>query len=190
MKLFYFLMALALIPLEAQAMPPVWTIDAAHSTLAFDGTEMGAPFTGDFKTFGGEIVFDAANLAQSHAAITVGTTSAESQNDDANKYMSAPDWLNTAAFPQAKFTATKFEKTGDNAFIAHGLLSLRGIAMPVDLPFTLTFLPDGKTAVMKGETTLDRLAFKIGASGEYNNPKTVGLQVKVLVTLTATRQGP
>jgi len=168
------------------AAPPNWTIDKTQSSIAFSGTAMSRPFTGHFKNFDGEIVFDPAQVKQSHVAITIDTKSVTTDNDDANQNIDAPEWLNSAAVPNAVFKADKFEKRAEGQYIAHGTLTLRGISVPVDLPFTLNIqkTAGSQTAKVTGEATLHRLDFGLG-SGTYSDAKTVGLDVKTQISLTA-----
>jgi hypothetical protein len=58
--------------------------------------------------------------------------------------------------------------------------------VPVTLPFTLAL--KGNTAVMTGETVLDRRAFRIGLESDAT-ATWVGFRVPVRVRLTATRAG-
>jgi len=168
------------------AAASAWTIDKTQSSINFSSTAMSHPFTGHFKTFDGEVVFDPAHLDQSHVAITIDTKSVTTDNDDANQNIAAPEWLNSDAIHNAVFKADKFEVRGAEQYIAHGTLTLRGVSMPVDLPFTLNIqkTTGGQTAKMTGEATLHRLDFGLG-SGTYSDAKTVGLDVKVQVALTA-----
>jgi len=189
-RLWIVMLAAALFaPLGAHAAAPAWTIDPARSSLTFDGTAMGAPFTGAFKKFGGQIVFDPNDLSHSYAAITIDITTVDAKDDDRNKYIGTKDWFDSAAFPIAIFKITRFEKTAADKYIAHGQLTLRDVTRPVDLPFTLEISSgaDGhKIAKMHGDLALNRLDFGIG-NGEWRNPKTVGPSVTVHVAVTATQ---
>ena len=56
--------------------------------------------------------------------------------------------------------------------------------MPVVIPFTLDIT--GNEARMKGDVTLNRLEYGIG-TGEWEDAKTVGHDVEVLINVTAIR---
>ncbi|HEY8190606.1 MAG TPA: cytochrome b/b6 domain-containing protein, partial [Micavibrio sp.] len=139
----------------AWASDPVqaWTIDPAQSHLTFEGTQMGAPFTGEFKKFGGTILFDPARLAENSATIAVDMTSFDTKSPERDDNLKTSPWFFIESFPESKFTTDSFEKTGDDKYIAHGKLTIRDVTLPVDLPFTLTITPNTtghKTAKMEG----------------------------------------
>jgi len=172
--------------IPALAAAPTWMMDKNHSSINFSGTAMSQPFIGHFKTFDGEIVFDPAHLDQSHVIITIDTKSVTTDSDDANQNIGAPEWLNSDTVPNAVFKADKFEKRAEGQYLAHGTLTLRGVSMPVDLPFTLVIqkTANGQTAKMTGETTLHRLDFGLGG-GSYKDDKTVSTDIKVQVAVMA-----
>jgi polyisoprenoid-binding protein YceI len=105
---------------------------------------------------------------------------------DAQRDQSLPsaDWFNVAEAPQAVFTATRFEKTAEGRYIAHGELQLRGVTRPVDLPFQLRI--DGDTAHARGQTSLDRLAFGVG-QGEWAQTDQIPARVGLRIVVNATR---
>ncbi len=180
-----FILAILVFALPAHAAD--WTINKTNSHLTFTGTTSGRPFKGEFKNFDGTIAFDPNHLDQSHVAITIDTKSVTTDNDDANENIAAPKWLSSGTFPTATFKADKFEQT-NSGYIAHGALTLRGVTLPVDLPFTLILRSSSATtptAFMKGETTLHRLDFGLG-TGTYGKADTASLEIKVQVNLNAT----
>ena len=95
------------------------------------------------------------------------------------------DWFDTASHAKATFTASKFEKTGTDRYIAHGQLTLRGVSRPARLPFRLQI--EGDKARVSGVTSLDRTAFGVG-QGEWTKTDQIPADVKVSVNLTATRR--
>jgi polyisoprenoid-binding protein YceI len=99
--------------------------------------------------------------------------------------MQGADWFDVASHAKATFTATRFEKTGENRYVALGTLTLRGVSKPQRLPFTLKI--EGDKARVSGVTTLDRTAFGVG-QGEWKSTDQIPAEVKVSVNLTATRR--
>lgn len=176
---------------RADSPPPVtqWIIEPGMSHLTFEATQMKAPFTGEFKAFDGTIFFDPEKLDSSRVDIAIDMTSADTQNADRDKNLPAEPWFFAEKFPKAAFRAEKFEKTGDNAYIAHGKLTIRDITMSVDFPFTLTIAGPpgaGQMAAVQGAVELQRLDFNIG-TGEWKDTATVGNAVTVRVFLMAHR---
>jgi polyisoprenoid-binding protein YceI len=80
--------------------------------------------------------------------------------------------------------AKSFQATGPGRYVAAGVLTVRGVAKPVSLPFTLAI--NGAAAHMTGAVALNRLAFGVG-QGEWKATDTVPANVTVNVDLTAHR---
>ncbi len=183
----------ATIPAAAQAITPApagitqWAIDHDQSKVIFETTQNDAPFTGTFAGFDGTIAFDPDRLADSRVSITIKMAGASTGYDERDKSIGDADWFAVDKFPESIFTVDSFEKKGEGQYVAHGKLTLKGVTLPVDLPFTLTIEPGAngrKTAKMQGETTLQRLDYGIG-SGQWADPHSVGTAVKVKVLLQA-----
>lgn len=180
-------------PVQAQdSKVPSWQIIAADSTLEFEGEQMGAPFQGHFKEFGGTIQFDAANLAASKAVIAIHLGSVDAGSADRDKNLKMKDWFNIDAFPDAHFVTTSFEKgLAANQFVAKGNLTIRDVTLPVILPFTLEMSKSdsGQTiATMVGDTAINRLDFGVG-QGQWSDTKSVGNQVKLRIKVKASEVG-
>jgi polyisoprenoid-binding protein YceI len=167
---------------SANAAP--WKMDTAKSQLGFSGTQTGAAFKGHFTRFSAQIEFDPDHPQTSRIAVTIDPASAVTGDSQRDTSLPGKDWFDTAHFPQAKFVTSGIRKTGTNAYAAAGILTLRGIAKPVTLPFTLTI--DGATAHAKGRLNLVRTAFGVG-QGTWASGQWVALDVGVDVDIVATR---
>lgn len=164
----------------------VWTLQKDQSTIAIEGTQMGAPFKGGFKSFDGTIHFDADHLVASKADITIDIASFDSASKDRDGSVQGAEWFDSKTYPQAKFVTEKFEAgTDPNSFIAHGTLTIRDKSVPVQLPFTLVIDENG-TATANGSVTINRIDYGVGA-GQWSNPKDVGTDVKVTIHIVATK---
>ena len=168
----------------AFAAPAQWTVDSGKSQLGFHISVNGELVTGSFP-FGAVIAFDAADLAHSSIKATIDTTGAKSGNATRDAMLPLPAWLDAKGFPKAHFDTTSIKSLGGDKYEAAGTLNIKGIVKPVTLPFTLTI--SGNTAHAVGETTLQRLDFKIGEGKDFA-PPAAALDVKVTVDLTATRK--
>jgi polyisoprenoid-binding protein YceI len=172
------------IPAVTFAAVPTWQIVPDKSSLTFTATQNGAPTTGTFKTFSGDISFDPTQLSASHIKVIVDLASvSDAYNTLADTLKTAP-WFNTAAFPKATFVSSSITKTGDKTFSAQGNLTLRDKTMPITLNFTQEEYSPTK-AVMKGTTTVKRTQFGVG-QGEWADTKAVKDEVTVDFTVTAT----
>lgn len=174
------------------ASPPSWAIDKVNSKIEFEGTQMGAPFKGQFKDFSGTIQFDPANLQASKADITIAMDTADANSDDRNKNLKQADWFDVAKYPSAHFITTSIEKGLDaGQYVAKGNLTIKDVTAPVTLPFTLSITSgdSGSVAKMAGQTQINRLDFHVG-QGQWTDTKTVENPVTVRVSLTAKAIAP
>jgi cytochrome b561 len=163
---------------------PKWTIDTAKSRLIFSGTHAGNAFQGTFEKWSAEIAFDPDDLAGSTAQVSVQTGSAKTGNMLYDGTMSQAEWLDSKSVSEAKFKSTGFSSTGPQTFKLTGDLTLKAKTVPVTLIFTLAL--DGKVALVKGSTLLDRATFDIGQKSDAK-AEWVSKDIKLEIDLRATR---
>lgn len=168
----------------AATPPPLWVVDKAASKLSFSGTVSGAGFTGVFRRWDAVIHFAPKDLAHSSVAATIDMTSAFTANGDRDSLLPDEDWFWTSHFPRATFVANSFTAAGPGRYLAAGVLTIKGVAKPLTLPFALAIT--GPTAKMSAQVALNRLALGVG-QGEWTATDTVAATVGVSVNLTATR---
>lgn len=164
-----------------------WTLLPAESVLTFKGSQMGKSFEGRFDTFTTTIAFSADDLAGSSVTAEIDTGSATSNDKDVAGAVTSAEWLNAAAFPKAVFQSTGFTADGKGGFVAAGNLTIKGVTLPVTLPFTLktTTGADGtEIAEMTGETHIKRLPFKLG-EGSWADTSAVADDVAISVKIKA-----
>lgn len=179
------LLALPVAAAAPAANAPTWTVDKATSSVSFEGVGDGSPFTGKFSAWDAKIHFDPAQLAASGAEVTIDTGSAATGDASKDGELPGSNWFSTAAFPNATFTTTAISSTGPNAYVAEGNLTIRGMSVPVKLPFTLSI--NGNKADMAGSVVIDRNLWSIGAGAWQDH--SVDPNVTVTVKLSATKAG-
>lgn len=135
-------------------------VQAEGSTLAFGGMYQGEAFSGRFPGFETTMSFDPADLASARLEVTIPLATATTGNRDYDGEMRGKAFLDAAAFPQARYTATTFRHLGGDRYAADGVLSLHGVEKPVTLEFTWT---PGAQPLLAGKATVRRLDFGIGA---------------------------
>jgi len=176
--------SLAFIPALAMAAPPTWAVDKAASRLTFSSTVSGTAFTGRFARWDAVIRFDPKDPAHSDVAATIDVASAATGNGDRDAELPDQDWFWTSHFPRASYVAHSFQPAGPGRFVAIGVLTVRGVAKPLNLPFALAV--NGTTAHMTGGIRVNRLAFGVG-QGEWAAVSTIPASVTVSIALTARR---
>ncbi|WP_158808263.1 YceI family protein [Beijerinckia sp. L45] len=172
--------ALSLAPIAAHAAD--WIVDPAASTIAFSGTQLGAPFTGHFKQFSATISFDPAHPEAGHAVVLVDTASAATGDVQRDEALPQADWFDAKTIAQARFEATRFVAKGGDTYDAVGSLTIRNAKRDVTLPFKLTIA--GGKAHAVGHLQLVRTDFGVG-QGDWATPQWVALEVGVDIDVTA-----
>lgn len=170
--------------LASPAFAAKWNVDPATSSIRFSGVHAGKEFTGTFERWSAAIDFDPAALIAAKAVVTVETASAKTGDRTYDSSLPQEEWLNVKGFPNAVFETTAIRALGGDRYEADATLTIKGVAVPVTLPFTLTIT--GATAKMDGKTTLDRIARQIGLKSDPN-AEWVSKDIAVTVSLVATR---
>ncbi len=155
-----------------------WEVTAGE--IGITVTQFGSPVTGTFADWTAAISFDPEAeeiLGDVTTTIAIGSLELGSVTDQA---MGA-DFFNVENFPTAVFEANI--TSADVGYQASGMLTIKGIEVPVTLPFSLNI--DGDTAQMTGQVSLDRRSFEIGQS--MTDETNLGFGVDVQITLNATR---
>lgn len=161
----------------AVAAPATWQVAPAQSSITFSGVHAGSPFSGKFGQWTAQIAFDPADLPHSSAHVVIATASGKTGDSFRDTTLGEEEWFDPAHFPRATFVTTKISAAGAGRYVADGVLTIKGKAVPVKLPFTLKTA--GATATMTGSTAIDRLAFNMG-----NKSDATGAFVSKQITLT------
>ncbi|HEX3944110.1 MAG TPA: YceI family protein [Rhizomicrobium sp.] len=163
-----------------------WKLETARSKLDFTVSWGGQPFHGVFRSWKADIEFDPADLAHSHANITIDTGSESSGDPETDGGVKGAEGFASSQFPTALFRTSAFTHKAGNDYVAAGTLSIKGVSKPVTLPFTLTL--SGNTARVMGKAQVIRTDFRVG-TGEWEKPDPVAHEVAVNIDLTATKAG-
>lgn len=164
---------------SAPATAGTWQV--TEGALAFTVQQMGAAVAGSLPNWTAEITFDETPVdgRNGHVKVMIDTTTLTLGS--VTEQAKAADFFDVANHPNAVFEADILRAA--SGYEAKGTLNLRGVSVPVTLPFTLDL--QGDTARMTGGLQLDRRDYGMGTS--YGDEKTVGFGVDVTVSLTATR---
>ena len=176
----------AVAPAPGPAGPARWTV-SPRSTIGFTTAWSGQAIEGRFEHWTADILFGPDALEGSRIKVSIDTSSADTGDEQRDASLPTGDWFDTGAHPKATFTASRFERTGEDRFVAHGRLTLRGVSRPLRLPFRLKI--DGDRAEVSGVTSLDRTAFGVG-QGEWTSTDQIPAKVTVRVALKARRTSP
>ena len=166
---------------EAQPLPETTKIIRERSAIRFVSKQMNVPVEGQFRKFDGTVFFDPVKPGATKADFTVELASIDLNNEEGETEAKRKLWLDTGAFPAAKFSATSVKSLGNNKFEATGQLTVKGISREVIAPFTVTEANQLRT--VEGQFPLKRLQFKIG-EGQWSDTDTVADEVIVRFRFT------
>jgi polyisoprenoid-binding protein YceI len=145
-----------------------WATVPDAGSVTMYATKQGASFSGVFKTFTAEIVFDPAKPQSGRIVGVVRTDSVATGDDQNDTYVLG--YLNVEAFPEARFESTAIEPTADG-YRALGMLTLAGKTHPVALDFTFSVDAEaepGPAAHFFGRMIVNRFDFDIAHDVDTN----------------------
>jgi polyisoprenoid-binding protein YceI len=169
-----------------------WEIDTGHTSVAFVARYlMVTKVRGHFSDFSGA-VHVAERPEDSWAELVIGASTIDTGNEDRDKHLRSPDFLDVERFPQIRFRSTKVELPGGSRIVVTGDLSIRDVTRPVVLEVEFAGLSQdpwgNRRAGFSATTEIDREEF--GASwnvaleaGGWLVSKQVQVELDVLVTL-------
>lgn len=165
---------------------PEWEIVPSQSEITFTGTQNGAPVTGRFKKFTGQIFVDPVNYKASSIHMTIDMNSISAPFEDIATTLASPDWFNVKVFPNAEFKATKFNKLDDKTYETDGTLTIRDKSAPVTLKFVVDQISKDQ-ALVEGSTTVKRSVFGVG-QGEWASTDEIQDDVIIRFKISAIRK--
>lgn len=170
----------------APLSPHEWVVDYDRSSLRFVGEESGVSFTGEFKSFSADIIFDPNNLASSLIDVTVSVASIATGDELRDTTVKNEEWFDVDSYPEAIFESTTISRTGERTYEADGVLSIKKHSQNVVLKFSLTIEEGEANAV--GSAHLVRTQYGLGTDSSWFNDENVSLDVRVEFEITARRQ--
>jgi len=159
-----------------------WVMRPNESSIVFNGKQTGDAFSGEFKSFTADILFVPETLKVSNIHAVIDMSSFDAGSKDRNEALPGKEWFAVEEFPKGVFMAHDFTAIDDDSYEAKGNLTIRGITLPVTLPFDLDLSEEG-VAKMTGSLEIDRSDFGVGqgawAKGEWVDLK-VGIDVMIV----------
>jgi polyisoprenoid-binding protein YceI len=144
-----------------ESLTGTYTIDASHSQIGFTASHaMVTKVRGAFNEFAGSGIVDLETPANSKLEVTIQTASIDTRNADRDAHLKSNDFFAMEEFPTITFVSTKVEKTDATTVTVTGDLTIKGVSLPVTIPFEVTGTaidPWGNTRVgFEGKTTINR----------------------------------
>jgi polyisoprenoid-binding protein YceI len=170
-----------------------YTIDPVHSSVGFSVQHMViSRVNGNFKEFGGTIVYDEKDPGKSSVNVHIKASSIDTRDEDRDRDVRGGEFFDVAKYPEITFSSTRIEKTEDG-YVAHGQLTIRGVSKDVALPFKIAGTikdPSGKTRLAaQAGLTINRKDFGVSWNMTLDGGGlVVGDEVKIDLQVEAVRQ--
>jgi polyisoprenoid-binding protein YceI len=122
---------------DKPAGPPPFKVDHNHSTIGFDVPIMGglSKVQGKFTDFDVAVVYDEGDITKSSVNATIRVASIDTGIPDRDKDLRGEGFFDADKFPTITFVSRSIVKKDGN-IIAHGTLTMKGVAKEVDLAIT------------------------------------------------------
>ena len=113
-----------------------YVIDAKgmHASIQFKISHLGYSWLwGGFNNFEGTFSYDEKDKAASKIAVTVKTSSIDSNHAERDKHLRSDDFLEVEKYPEAKFVSTSYTEGSDGKAVLKGKLTLHGVTKDVEV---------------------------------------------------------
>jgi len=165
-----------------------YPIDGNHSTVGFSVPILNglSKVRGKFTDFTITLNHDEKDISKSSVNVVIKATSVDTGIEGRDKHLRNADFFDVEKFPEITFQSSRVEKKGKQ-FIAHGTLTMHGVAKEIALPFTIngTFDSTDKTKKTLGYSAtmvLNRRDYGINYSNKQV-PSFVGDNITVEIDL-------
>ena len=187
---FLLLFSMAVAPVAASAEALSYHIDPVHTQVIFNVEHNGFSRSfGRLRVTDGTIRFDRDDWSKSSVDATIDLTSVDMGDGDWDKVVQGADLLDAGRARTARYVSDSVEKKNDDEGVVHGKLTLRGLTLPLDIPFRVNRV--GKTiyglhtvAGFSAQVSIDRTTY-----GMTSNRNSIGTNVAVWLEIEAIRGG-
>lgn len=162
------------------------TLNLAQSRVSFVYKQMNVPMEGQFKRFGGQVLFDPAKPTLAKAALNIDLASIDTGSAEGDEEVAGKLWFNTRQFPLARFVSTSVKPLGNNRFLVTGKMSIKGRTRAISTPASLSW--QGANGVFEGAFVIKRADYGIG-EGLWADFDAVANEVQIKFRLVASAAG-
>lgn len=110
-----------------------YTLDAAHSQLAFRVRQYVSVVTGKFRNFSGTVAFDSAQPERSRVEATISVKSIDTGIEARDHHLLAADFFDAEKYPAITFKSSSVQWTSGRVADVHGDLTMHGLTRPVTI---------------------------------------------------------
>jgi polyisoprenoid-binding protein YceI len=129
---------LILILFSSNTFAQKWIINEDHSELFFSVQYLKiSEVTGRFQQFTGNLKFDDLN-GPKDLMIAIQVGSIETGNKLRDGHLKGNDFLQKSRYPEIIFESSNLRKIINKNYVAHGILTIRGVSKPLTIEFSLS----------------------------------------------------
>jgi polyisoprenoid-binding protein YceI len=111
-----------------------WLIDDIHTHVGFSVKHMMVTTAhGQFKQYRGTLELDPTDFTRSTFQGEIDVASIDTGNAQRDDHLRSNDFFDAPNHPKITFKSTRIEPKGDNEYVVHGDLTIRGVTKPVAL---------------------------------------------------------
>ena len=120
--------------ITAEKIPAgTWNLDPTHSEVSFSVRHLAiSKVKGSFESFDATLE-TAEDHTASKVTASIDVASVNTNQKDRDGHLQTGDFFLAEEHPKMTFVSTSIEEKGDDAFLVHGDLTLRGVTKPVTL---------------------------------------------------------
>ena len=112
-----------------------WTIDGAHTSVAFVVRHMGlSKVRGRFTRFSGEVEGDPGDITSARGRVEVELASVDTGSVDRDDHLRSPDFFDVQNHPTMVFETKKITQQGDGYKIVADL-TIKGVTNEIELDY-------------------------------------------------------
>lgn len=164
----------------------MWSLDPAHTTIAFSIDATGFPRTdGQFRQFDGSIGIDVTHPARSQVGFRVRSSSIDVGSDALADLLRGKAFLDADHFAEIRFVSQAVEKLDERTVRVSGGLTMLGVTRPLTVDVEVRRLSEAPRVrlALTAKARIDRLAF-----GMREGYPLISKDVDIVLTSEATER--
>jgi polyisoprenoid-binding protein YceI len=179
-------LAVASLPLMAQAQVPVFAVTPGTSTIKFY-VKASVDLAGNFDKWDATLTFTSTDVTTGVLDIKIQAATVNTGSGMKDDKLRSKDFFDVKQDPLITFKSTKIVQTGPTTFDVPGNFTIRGVSKPETLNLTVSGVGTG-TGDIKGTMAFDRKDFGMNSGIPFIK---IADRVEVNVDLKAKRvSGP
>src|SRR5918994_1973536 len=108
-----------------------WMMGPSHSGASFTVRHMFTKVRGRFTELSGTIETEGDRFTDGRVSVEINADSIDTNDAQRDAHLRTNDFFGTGENPAITFTSTSVTPRGDNEFLLHGDLTIRGVTRPV-----------------------------------------------------------